>query len=181
MTRDVRIRGGNKGSGATAEATLAVGGEEAKVVSVYQARQMLKEKAKGGAPRDDKYYTPNDCNFTYNSQSHHWFSRNQLSKRLIDIAHVSMGAAAGLGFASSPPATSSTINAFVLRTRKWATKKIVDLTTAPRTKKKAKLMCTALSEHQPLYVSIIKDMYDPGFLSQDYLAHCMEQVTQDLN
>ncbi len=114
-------------SGATAEAMLAVGGEEAKVVLVYQARQMFKEKAKGGALKDDKDYTPNVCNFTYNSQSHHRFSWNQLSKSPTDIAQVSMGAADGVGFASSAPATSSTIDAFVLRTRNWATKKMVDL------------------------------------------------------
>jgi hypothetical protein len=163
------------------EATLAVGGEEAKVVLIYRARQMFKEKAKGGAPKDDQDYTPNDCNFSNNSGKHHRFSWNKLSKSPIDIAQVSMGAAVGAGFAASAPATSSTIDAFFLRTRKRATKKMVDLAATPRTKKKAKLVRTALSERQPLYVSIIEDMYDPGFLSQDYLAHCMEQAVQDLN
>jgi hypothetical protein len=179
--KDVRICDGNRGSGATAEAMLAVGGEETKVVLVYQARQMFKEKAKGGAPKNDKDYTPNDCYFSNNSGSHHRFSWDKLSKSPIDIAQVSMGAAVAARFAASAPATSSTINAFVLRTRKWATKKMVDLTTTLRTKKKAKLVRTALSERKPSYVSIIEDMYDPGFLSQDYLAHCMEQATQDLN
>ncbi len=32
-----------------------------------------------------------------------------------------------------------------------------------------------------LYVSIIEDMYTTDTLSQDYLAHCMEQAEQDLN
>ncbi len=146
---------------------------------IYQARQMFKEKAKGSVPKDDKDYTPNDCNFSNNSGSHHWFSWNKFSKSPIDIAQVSMGAAVCAGFAASAPATSSTINTFVLRTRKRATKKMVDLTTTPRTKKKAKLVHSALSECKPLYVSIIEDMYDPGFLSQDYLAHCMEQAAQD--
>jgi hypothetical protein len=86
-----------------------------------------------------------------------------------------MGAAVDAGFASSAPDTFSTINVFVLRTRKWATKRMVDLTATPRTKKKAKLVRTALSERQALFVSIIEEMYDPGFLSREYLSHCMEQ------
>ncbi len=58
---------------------------------------------------------------------------------------------------------------------------MVDLQTTPRTKKRAGLVCTALAERKPTYVSIIKDMYNPDNLSQDYLAHWMEQAEQDLN
>jgi hypothetical protein len=142
---------------------------------------MFKERAKGGAPKDNKDYTRNDHNFSKNSGSHHWFSWNKLSERPIDIAQVSRGAAAGAGFAASAPATASTISAFVLRTRKRATEKMEDLTTTLRTKKKAGLVRTALSECKLSYVSIIEDMHDPGFLSQDYLSHCMEQADQELN
>jgi hypothetical protein len=63
----------------------------------------------------------------------------QLSGRPIDIAQVSRGAAVSARFAASAAATASTINAFVLRTRKWATKKMVDLTTTPRKKRKPSL------------------------------------------
>jgi hypothetical protein len=38
LTGDVRICDGNRGSEATAKATSAVGGEEAKVVPILQAR-----------------------------------------------------------------------------------------------------------------------------------------------
>ena len=97
------------------------------------------------------------------------------------MAWLSRGAAAAAGFAAAAPVAASTIDAFVLRTRKRATEKMVDLQTTPRTKKRAGLMRTALAEREPTYVSIIKDMYNPDKLSQDYLAHCMEQAEQDLN
>jgi hypothetical protein len=104
-----------------------------------------------------------------------------LSESQIDVSQVSRGsyAAAGLS-AATPPDSAGTIYAFVLRTRKRATKKMEDLQTTPRTKKRAGLVRTALTDRKPTYVSIIKDMYNPNKLSQDYLAHCMEQVEQDL-
>ena len=104
-----------------------------------------------------------------------------MAKTPIDIAQVSMGAAAATGSAAAAPDAASTIDAFVLRTRKRATEKMVDLQTTPRTKKRAGLVRTALTERKPTYVSIIEDMYNPNKLSQDYLAHCMEQAEQDLN
>jgi len=104
-----------------------------------------------------------------------------MAKTPIDIAQVSMGAAAATRSAAAAPDAASTIDAFVLRTKKRATKKMVDLETTPRTKKRAGLVRTALTERKPMYVSIIEDMYNPNKLSQDYLAHCMEQAEQDLN
>jgi hypothetical protein len=145
LTVDVRIHDSDRGSGATVEAMLAAGGEEAKVVSISQACQMLKERAKGGAPKDNEDYTPNDCNFSKNSGIHHWFSWNKLSERQIDVAQVSMGAAVGAGFTAAAQASASTIDAFDLRTRKRATKKMLDLTTTLRTKKRAGLC--ALCSH----------------------------------
>ena len=148
---------------------------------IAQARRMFKESAKG-KPKDEENYTPNNMNFSKNSGNHHRFSRNDLSESQIDVSQVSRGsyAAAGLS-AATPPVFAGTIDAFVLRTRKGATQKMVDLQTTPRTKKRAGLVRTALAEREPTYVSIIKDMYNPDKLSQDYLAHCMEQAEQDLN
>ncbi len=58
----------------------------------------------------------------------------------------------------------------VLRTRKRATEKMVDLAATPRTKKKAKVVCTALSQCNPTYTSVINNMASPGVLSQDLVT-----------
>ena len=150
-------------------------------MSIAQAHRMFKESAKG-KPKDEENYTPNNMNFSKKSGNHHRFSRNDLSDSQTDVSQVSRGAYAAAGLsAATLPVFAGIINAFVLRTRKWATKKMVDLQTTPRTKKRAGLVRTALAEHKPTYMSIIEDIYNPDKLSQDYLAHCMEQVEQDLN
>ena len=128
---------------------------------IVQACRMFKESAKG-KPKDKENYTPNNMNFIKNSGNHHRFSWNDLSESQIDVSQVSRGlyAAAGL-LAATPPDSAGTIDVFVLRTRKRATEKMVDLQTTPRTKKRAGLVRTALVERKPTYVSIIEDMYNP--------------------
>ncbi len=97
---------------------------------------------------------------------------------------MSRGSYAAAGLSAATPDSAGTINAFILRTRKRAIEKMVDLQTTPRTKKRAGLVCTALTGRKPTYMSIMEDMYNPDKLSQDYLAHCTEQAEQaeqDLN
>ena len=71
-------------------------------------------------------------------------------------------------------------DAMVLRTRKRATEKMVDLAATPKTKKKAMVVHTALSQRNPAYTSVIDDMAGPGVLSQGLLTYCMEQAAQEL-
>jgi hypothetical protein len=185
LTMDVRVCcDGGRGGGATAKVAAAAWGpgkeNRAAVMSIAQARWMFKESAKG-KPKDEENYAPNNLNFSKNSGNHHCFSWNDLSESHIDVAQVSRGSYAAAELSAATPDSAGTIDAFVLRTRELATKMMEDLQTTPRMKKRAGLVRTALAERKPTYVRIIKDMYNPDKLSQDYLAHCMEQVEQDLN
>ncbi len=141
---------------------------------------MFKESAKS-KPKDKENYTPNNMNFSKHSENHHRFSWNDLSESQIDVSQVSRGSYAAAGLSGATPDSAGTIDAFVLRTRKRTTEKMVDLQTALRMKKRAGLVYTALVERKPMYVSIIKDMYNPDKLSHDYFANCMEQAEQNLN
>ena len=72
-------------------------------------------------------------------------------------------------FATAGHATTGTAmnsnDAMVLRMRKRATEKMVDLAATPRTKKKVMVDCTALSQCNPAYTSVINNMASPGVLS----------------
>ena len=107
------------------------------------------------------------------------FSRNKLSENPIDINQVSRDAFAAAGYATTGTAASSN-KAMILRTRKRATEKMVDLASTPRTKRKAVVVHTVLSGRNAMYVSIIDDMAGPGVFSQDLLAYCMEQAAQEM-
>ncbi len=130
MTRDSRVCcDGGLGGGATAKVAAAWGpGEEnrAAVVSIAQARRMFKESARG-KPKDNENYTPNNMNFSKNSGNHHRFSRNDLSECQIDVSQMSRGSYAAAGLSAATPDSARTINAFILGTRKRATKMMVDL------------------------------------------------------
>jgi hypothetical protein len=188
LTRDVRLRDdGVYGRGATAavaggvDGTAAAGGGVAKVVvhSIQQARRILKDRAKGGAQKAGDM-TPSDSAFSKSAGSHHRFSRNKLSESPIDVNQVSRDAFAAAGYATAGTAVSSN-ESMILRTRKRATEKMVDLAATPRTKKKAMVVRTALSGRNAAYVSVIDDMAGPGVFSQDLLAYCMEQAAQEMD
>ncbi len=163
LMRDVRVRrDGGQGGGATAKAVAAAWGpreeNRAAVVLITQARRMFKESARG-KPKDKENYTPNSMNFSKISGNHHHFSWNDLSECQIDFSQVNRGSYAAAGLSAATPDSVGTIDAFILRTRKRATKKMVDLQTTPRMKMRAGLVRTALTERKPTYMSIIKDIY----------------------
>jgi len=186
LTRDVRLRGDGVNGGATvvaaggADDAAAAGGVAKKEVhSIQQARRILKERAKGGE-RKAGDMTPSDAAFSKSSGSHHRFSRNKLSENPIDVNQVSRVAFAAAGYATAGTAASSN-KAMILRTRKRAMEKMVDLAATPRTKRKAMVVRTALSGRNATYVSIIDDMAGgPGVFSQDLLAYCMEQADLEM-
>jgi len=93
---------------------------------------------------------------------------------------VSRDAFAAAGYATAGTAVSSN-ESMILRTRKRATEKMVDLAATPRTKKKVMVDRTALSGRNAAYVSVIDDMAGPGVFSQDLLAYCMEQAVQEMD
>ena len=107
------------------------------------------------------------------------FSRNKLSESPIDVNQVSRDAFSAAGYATAGTAVSSN-ESMILRTRKRATEKMVDLAATPRTKKKAMVVRTALSGRTAAYVSVIDDMAGPGVFSQDLLSYCMEQAAQEM-
>ena len=79
--------------------------------------------------------TPSDTAFSKSAGSHHRFSRNKLSESPIDVNQVSRDAFAAAGYATAGTAVSSN-ESMIVRTRKWATEKMVDLAATPRTKKR---------------------------------------------
>jgi hypothetical protein len=79
----------------------------------------------------------------------------------------------------TPGTAMNSNDVMVLRMRKRATEKMVDLAATPRTKKKAMVVCTALSQRNSTYTSVIDNMTGPGVLSQDLLTYCMEQAAQE--
>jgi hypothetical protein len=178
LTRDVRLCGNGVDGGATAAAARSadgvavVGGVATKVYLIQQARRILKERAKGGE-RKAGDMTPNDMAFSKSAGSHHCFSNNKLSESPIDVNQVSRDAFAAVGYSTAGTAASSN-KAMILRTRKWASEKMVDLAAAPRTKKKAMVVGRALSRRNATYMSVINDVAGPGVFSQDQLAYCME-------
>jgi len=184
LTRDVRLRDNGVYGGATAavaggvDGAAAAGGVAKVVHSIQQARRILKERAKGGAQKADDM-TPSDTAFSKSAGSHHRFSRNKLSESPIDVNQVSRDAFSAAGYATTGTAVSSN-ESMILRTRKRATEKMVDLAATPRTKKKVMVVRTALSGRNAAYVSVIDDMAGPGVFSQDLLAYCMEQVAQEM-
>ena len=161
MTRDVRVcRDGGQGGGATAKAAAAAWGPGKENRAVVVSIQMFKERAKG-KPKNKENYTPNNMNFSKNSRNHHRFSRNDSSESQIDVSQVSRGSYEAAGLSAATPDSAGTIDAFVIRTRKRATEKMVDLQTIPRTKKRAGLVGTArraqahVREYHQRYVCII--------------------------
>ena len=115
--------------------------------------------------------TPSDTVFSKSAGSHHRFSRNKLSVDPIDVNQVSRDTFAAAGYATAGTAASSN-KAMILRTRKRAMEKMVDLAATPRTKRKAMVVRTALCGRNATYVSIIDDMAGgPGVFSQDLLAY----------
>ncbi len=186
LTKDVRLRGNGVNGGATVaaaggadDAAVAGGVAKKEVHSIQQARRILKERAKEGGERKAGDMTPSDAAFSKSAGSHHRFSRNKLSENPIDVNQVSRDAFAAAGYATAGTAASSN-EAMILRTRKRATEKMVDLAATPRTKRKEMVVCMALSGRNEAYVSVIDDMAGPGVFSQDLLAYCMEQAAQEM-
>jgi len=183
LTRNGRLCGDGVDGGATVAAAggadvAAAAGGVAKVHSIQQARRILKERAKGGK-RKAGDMTPSDTTFSKSAGSHHRFSCNKLSENLIDVNQVSRDAFTAAGYATAGTAASSN-EAMILRTRKWATEKMVDLAATPRTKRKAMVVRTALSGCNAMYMSVIDNMPGPGVFPQDLLAYCMEQAAQEM-
>ncbi len=188
FTWDVRLRSSQDeaGGGDTAEA--------ATIVSLPQAKKILKERAKtfarGNAKNGDM--TPDDLAFSKNAGNHHRFSRNHLSESPVDVGQVSRDASAAVGgeyaaaaadnssdAAIAAAAEKAAIAAAVMRTRKCATRTFVDLNKSPRTRRFCSTVRNALVKGKPKYVTIIEDMFSPEILSQELLAYCMEQADQD--
>jgi len=185
LTRDVRLCGDGVDSGATvavaggADDVATAGGVAKKEVHlIQQARRILKERAKGGE-RKAGDMTPSDTAFSKSAGSHHRFSRNKMSENPIDVNQVSRDAFAAAGHATAGTAASSN-EAMILRIRKRATEKMVDLEATLRTKRKAMVVRMALSRCNATYVSVIDNMAGPGVFSQDLLAYCMEQAAQEM-
>ena len=185
LTRDVRLRGNGVNGGATVaaaggadDAAAAGGVAEKEVHSIQQAHRIL-ERANEGGEQKAGDMTPSDAAFSKSVGSHHRFSRNKLSENPIDVNQVSRDAFAAAGYATTGTAASSN-KAMILRTRKRATEKMVDLAVTPRTKRKVMVVRTALSGRNEAYVSIIDDIAGPGVFSQDLLAYCMEQAAQEM-
>ena len=109
--------------------------------------------------------SPSDTAFSMSAGSHHHFSHNKFSENPIDVNQVSRDDFAAAGYTTTGAAASSN-EALILRTRKRVTENMVDLAATPRTKRKAKVVHTALSGCNATYVSVI--------------AYCMEQVAQEM-
>ena len=139
------------------------------VTSIAQARR----QARGNN-------VPSNENFVSNSSNRHY--RNRLENEPVNVNVVSARAASAAGI-SSPSAggaagagiSSPSVTRMVDRTRLKATRKMIDPSSTPRTKKRACIVRVALAERNQSFVSIIEDTLPA--CSQEALDVCMLQAS----
>ena len=140
------------------------------VVGAFTSIAQARRQARGNN-------VPSNENFVSNSSNRHY--RNRLENDPININAVSARAASAAGI-SSPSAgaagiSSPSITRMVDRTRLKATRKMIDPSSTPRTKKRACIVHVALAECNQSFVSIIEDTLPA--CSQEALNVCLLQAS----
>ena len=143
------------------------------VVGAFTSIAQARRQARGNN-------VPSNENFVSNSSNRHY--RNRLENEPVNVNVVSAMAASAAGI-SSPSAggaagagiSSPSVTRMVDRTRLKATRKMIDTSSTPRTKKRACIVRVALAECNQSFVSIIEDTLPT--CSHEALDVCMLQAS----